>query len=97
MGVSDILFYVFAFLYGIWLPAFLLGKVLYPAQKKSVQTAIGLAMTLTVGPMLCFGLALLFRTNMSAWLMFSVSTAMIVTGIALRVIRMRKQSRELEE
>jgi len=89
--------YLFALAYAFLLPAWLLGKVLYPQHRQAVRMSVGLALVVTVMPVLAFGLAMLLSTHLSETLLLAMSSACNVGCAAVLAARFRKRTRALED
>ncbi len=90
-------YYVFALAYVFLLPAWLVGKVLYPTHRQAVRMSVGMAFSVTVLPILAFGISMLLSTHMSETLMLVVASACNVGCAAVLAARFKKRTRALEE
>ncbi|MBM4353014.1 MAG: hypothetical protein FJ109_04345 [Deltaproteobacteria bacterium] len=89
--------YLFALFYAFLLPAWLLGKVLYPQHRQAVRMSVGLALVVTVLPVMTFGLSMLLSTHLSETLLLVVASLCNVGCAAVLAARFRKRTRALEE
>jgi len=90
-------YYLFALFYVLWLPAYLLGKVLYPEQRRAVRMGLGFAIVLALLPTACFGLAMVFQTVVTELMLFVVASLVSVAGVAVLLSRMKRAAGALEE
>lgn len=97
MSWLQYLYYVFAFLYVIVAPSYVLGRLLYPRERLAVRMGIGMVITVTVVPLATFGLAMLLSTVMNEALLFSVASAVLVSTLALQTLRTRRRTSRIED
>jgi hypothetical protein len=97
MNVLLYAWYLFVLAYVFLLPAWLLGKVLFPHHRQAVRMSVGMALVVTVMPILAFGLAMLLSTNLSETLLLVASSACNVGCAAVLAARFKKRTRALEE
>lgn len=90
-------YYAFAAFYAVLLPSYIMGKTLYPGERLAVRLGLGLVLSITVVPTLCFAVAMLFGTSMSEVVLFSVASAIMVAGLSVQTFRLKQKSRKLEE
>jgi undecaprenyl pyrophosphate phosphatase UppP len=88
---------ILLFVYVIIAPAMVLGKVLYPKQRRPVRFAVGLAINISVMPTAAFGLAMATGGHVSTYLLLALATVMVVGGLALQVVRLKRRPQVLEE
>ena len=91
------LYYIFAFIYIVFLPSYVVGKTLYPRERLAVRLGLGMVFTVAVVPALSFGLAMALSTHLSEVLLFTVASIVILAGLAVQVARLKKKTRRLEE
>lgn len=88
---------ILLFVYVIIAPAMVLGKVLFPSQPRAPRFALGMVVHLAVTPVAAFTLAMLSGGNVSTYLLVALATLLVVGGLALQVVRMKRQHQVLEE
>ena len=90
-------YYLFAAFYVIFLPAYSIGRTMYPRERLALRLGVGLVFTLTVMPVLCFGLAMAFSTNINEVLIFTVASIITLGGLMVQYARAGKKTRQLED
>jgi hypothetical protein len=90
-------YYVFAFLYVMVLPAYVVGRLLYPRERVAVRMGLGMVLNMTVVPMLAFGVAMVFATNLTEPLLFGAASAVIVAALVVQAVRTRRRTGKLED
>jgi hypothetical protein len=88
---------ILAFVYIIIAPAMMMGKVLYPNQRRALRFAIGLAVHLAVTPLAAFSLAMIMETVVSTRMLLVLATVIILGGLLLQLTHLRRRTQVLEE
>jgi hypothetical protein len=97
MDILRCLYYVFAFLYVIVMPSFIVGKTLYPAERLAIRTGLGMAIYIALLAIASFAAAMLLHTHVSQVLLFSIASVVTVGGMTIRLARLRRKPQVLEE
>lgn len=97
MDILKCLYYVFAFLYVILIPSFVVGKTLYPGERLAIRTGLGMTIYIALLAIASFTAAMVLNTYVSQVLLFSIASVVTVGGLALRLARLRRRPQVLED